>query len=170
MRARCKVTLCEFIDSITSSEKKYCTITFRHKDFYNIIHLSLILSKTIGLHLVTMFWATTIGYFLSISNELISMIWLETASSNLLVRSICNKLKTWKTEARNTETLTEYMNRYNENKYLYYLLVVKTSSFLSTVLEFDVEPLEMWTLYCIQNCLLSMSVLEVMPRLNFTTV
>jgi len=39
--------------------------------------------------------------------------------------------------------LTEYVNRYNENKYLYYLLVVKTSSFLSTVLEFDVKPFEM---------------------------
>jgi len=62
------------------------------------------------------------------------------------------------------------MKRYNENEYLYCLLVVKRSSSLSMVLEFDVRPCEKWALYCIQNCLLSMSVLEVMSKLAFTTV
>ena len=44
---------------------------------------------------------------------------------------------------RDAETLNEYMKRYNENEYLYCLLVVKRSSSLSMVLEFDVRPCEM---------------------------
>jgi len=44
---------------------------------------------------------------------------------------------------RDVETLNEYTKRYNENEYLFYLLVVKRSSFLSIVLEFDVKQCEM---------------------------
>jgi hypothetical protein len=56
------------------------------------------------------------------------------------------------------------------NTFVYYLLVDERSSFLSTLLEFDVKPFVICVLYCIENFFLSMSLLEVMSRLTFTAV
>jgi hypothetical protein len=67
------------------------------------------------------------------------------------IQRVGDKSKTRKTESRNIETLAEYMDRYNENVYLCYLLVVRRSRSLSMVLEFDVKPFEKRTAYCIQH-------------------